>query len=400
MKTLLKVALHLGARGLALGALVMAAPLARSQAFTVPNTFVTGTPASAADVNTNFSATAAAVNAKQNLVTGTCPVGQSIRSVNANGTVVCQSISFFGGDGSAGNLTISTATDWNSAPPANPNFANVTINPGQTLTVPAGTIIRCSGSFTNNGTLAVSIGAQNSGTSFFTSASGASAGAMSVAGPGDTPRAAVPGAMDNNAAGRSLLGGTGGVGIPQAVARTAFGGFRIGGGAGAGPFDSGAGGGGLVKIYCEGSIANAGTINALGANAGFASFGGGGGGIVILAARTSVGNAGGTINVSGGNGGSSNGSWGGVGGGGGGGIIIMASPTAPVSGTQVVTGGSPGTAGAVLTTVTRTGGSGGGASGGSGGSGGGTSGDTPQAGTGGAAGYVITMTLDPAAIAR
>jgi hypothetical protein len=90
MKTLRKGALHLGVRCLALGSLAMAAPLAWPQAFTVPNTFVTGTPASAADVNTNFSATAAAVNSKQNLVTGTCPAGQAVRTVNANGTVLCE----------------------------------------------------------------------------------------------------------------------------------------------------------------------------------------------------------------------------------------------------------------------------------------------------------------------
>jgi hypothetical protein len=401
MGSLRREQLHRSLRCIALGSVTFIAPAALAADLTIPNTFVSGTPATAADVNANFSATQTAVNSKQNRVTGSCPTGQAIRGVNQDGSVICQPTSVFGGDGSAGNLTIAAATDWNSAPPANPNFANVTINPGQTLTVPAGTIIRCSGSFTNSGTLAVSIGAQNSGTSFFTDASGSSAGAMSVAGPGDTPRAAVPGAMDNGGAARSVLGGPGGIGIPQAVARTAFGGFRVGGGAGAGPFDSGgAGGGGLVKIYCEGPIANTGTINALGGNANFASFGGGGGGIVVLASRTSVSNAGGTINVSGGLGGSSNATWGAVGGGGGGGIIIMASPAAPVSGTQVVTGGSPGTAGAALTTVTRTGGSGGGASGGAGGSGGGTSGSTPLAGSGGAAGYVITMTLDPSAIAR
>jgi len=46
-----------------------------SQAFSVPNTFAAGTPASAADVNANFSAAATAINGKQGLVTGTCPVG-------------------------------------------------------------------------------------------------------------------------------------------------------------------------------------------------------------------------------------------------------------------------------------------------------------------------------------
>jgi hypothetical protein len=57
---------------------------------TIPNTFVPGTPANASDMNTNFSATSTAVNSKQNKVTGTCPAGQAIRSVNPDGTVVCE----------------------------------------------------------------------------------------------------------------------------------------------------------------------------------------------------------------------------------------------------------------------------------------------------------------------
>ncbi|MGB5081774.1 MAG: hypothetical protein WBO23_13640 [Burkholderiales bacterium] len=57
---------------------------------TIPNTFIQGSPAVANDVNQNFSATAAAVNSKQDRVTGTCPAGQAVRAVNQNGTVVCE----------------------------------------------------------------------------------------------------------------------------------------------------------------------------------------------------------------------------------------------------------------------------------------------------------------------
>jgi hypothetical protein len=57
---------------------------------TIPNTFVQGQPAVANEVNQNFSATAGAVNSKQDRVSGACPVGQAIRTVNANGTVVCE----------------------------------------------------------------------------------------------------------------------------------------------------------------------------------------------------------------------------------------------------------------------------------------------------------------------
>jgi hypothetical protein len=71
------------------GAAAFASPLARPADLTIPKTFVPGTPATAADVNQNFSATATSVNSKQDRVTGTCPPGQAVLSINANGSVVC-----------------------------------------------------------------------------------------------------------------------------------------------------------------------------------------------------------------------------------------------------------------------------------------------------------------------
>lgn len=60
----------------------------------VPNTFSSGTTASASQVNANFEAVRAAVNdnatTKQNIVSGTCPTGQSIRVINADGSVACE----------------------------------------------------------------------------------------------------------------------------------------------------------------------------------------------------------------------------------------------------------------------------------------------------------------------
>jgi hypothetical protein len=67
-----------------------ASAVAMAADLTIPNTFVPGTPATAADVNANFSATSTAVNSKQNRVTGTCSVGQAIRAINPDGTVVCE----------------------------------------------------------------------------------------------------------------------------------------------------------------------------------------------------------------------------------------------------------------------------------------------------------------------
>lgn len=396
MKALRKLALHLAS-----GLPVLCSPLAIAQTFTVPNTFVSGTPATAADVNANFSATAAAVNGKQNLVTGTCPTGQSIRAINANGSVVCQPLSFFGGDGSAGDLVVGTQS-WSATPPLNPNFANITINAGQTLTVPAGTTIRCSGTFTNNGTLAVDPGATSDGNfSSIATGSGPSVFVTSVAHPGDTPGAATLGQQNNVALANTqpLGGGTGGKAIPRAVAQMSFSNFRFGGGSGAGYDNQGNRGGGLVKIYCEGAVVNTGTINARGEAGTNATIAGGGGGIVVLASRSSVSNSG-TINANGGNGGGTN-VWGGNGGGGGGGIVIMISPTPPTPGTINVAGGTGGTGVTAATAGTRIAGSGGGGSGGVGGDGGSVTntGVVSNAADGGV-GYTLIMTLDPATIAR
>jgi hypothetical protein len=384
--------------------LVLCSPLCFAQSFSVPNTFVPGTPATAADVNANFSATASAVNGKQNLVTGTCPAGQSIRAINANGSVVCQPLSFFGGDGSAGNLIVAASQNWSASPPVNPNFANITINAGQTLTVPAGTTIRCSGTFTNAGTLNVDPGATSDGNfDALSNGSGPAVFLTSVAHPGDTPGAATLGEQNNVALAnvQPVGGGTGGKAIPRAVAQTSFDRFRFGGGSGAGYDNQGNGGGGLVKVYCEGAIVNTGTINAQGQNGTNGSIAGGGGGIVVLGSRVSVSNSG-TINVVGGNGFPAA-SWGGNGGGGGGGIVIMISPTAPVLGTVNMTGGLGATGTTAVTAGARTGGAGGGGSGGVGGNGGSVSSATsgvPSNAANGGAGYSITMTLDPLTVAH
>ena len=80
-------------RCLASGSLVFASSFAWTADLTVPNTFVQGQPAVANDVNQNFSATATAVNSKQDRVIGTCPSGQAIRIINQNGTVTCDTAS-------------------------------------------------------------------------------------------------------------------------------------------------------------------------------------------------------------------------------------------------------------------------------------------------------------------
>ncbi len=334
-----------------------------SNAMAVPFVFINGTVTDANEINANFA-------------------------------------SFFRGDGSAGDITIDATNDnWSNASelPANLSFADFLIPVGVTLTVPAGTTIRCSGTFTNDGTINVLGGAENATTGFASSVISASGGPSTAAHPGDTPKSATTGQFDNNAIAvvKTLIGGQGGGSIPQAVTRASFGQFKTGGGAGGGNTTANRGGG-LLKVYCGGAIANTGSINATGAVGG--TGGGGGGGIVILASQTSVDNVAGTIDVSGADGGIS-GSFFGASGGGGGGVVVMISPTAPVVGTEIVAGGAGAVAG-TTTTQSRLAGSGGGGSGGAGGNGGNVAGNTANAGSAGSAGYVITMTSDPGHLAR
>jgi len=94
MKALRAVTLRSAVRCLVSGLFVFTSPRVWPLDLTVPNTFVPGTPAVAGDMNTNFSATATAVNSKQNRVNGTCPAGQAIQSVLANGTVTCETVPF------------------------------------------------------------------------------------------------------------------------------------------------------------------------------------------------------------------------------------------------------------------------------------------------------------------
>lgn len=306
----------------------------------------------------------------------------------------------FAGDGSDGDLTISSNTYWDIVPPTGIYFDNVTIAAGQDLVVPAGTTIRCFGTFTNNGTIAVLGGAQAEGAfSGLALASGPTMGMTSVAHPGDTRGAATLGnsSNDHTANPVSLGGGTPGKAIPQTIAMSSFTNFSIGGGSGAGYDNQGNAGGGLLKVYCNGTIVNNGSIIAIGENGNNQSIAGGGGGIVILASRTAVDNSTGIIDVSGGDGADA-GSFGGNGGGGGGGIIIMASPAAPVLGTETVIAGTGGnnTTGNSVTSGFRTAGAGGGGSGGRGGHGGYVNSlGTPSSGGTGIDGYVITLTKDP-----
>lgn len=233
------------------------------------------------------------------------------------------------GDGSAGDVTINSNTDWSTTPPTNGNymFNSLTINGGVTLTVPSGTVIQCKTTFSNSGTITV-----KHGTLGRAWAGNADGGNTDVLGNTMASRKAYPNSetyrrLTNLGIKGGSAGGTGGH-----VSTTTFGGN----------------GGGTFTVLASTSITNAGTINASGQTSPTPTerpgSGGGGGGFVLLASNGNINNTG-TVNSSGGNGGNAGAGGGDYGGGGGGGgLIHYISPNADVvAGTSNVSGGNAGT---------------------------------------------------------
>jgi hypothetical protein len=309
------------------------------------------------------------------------------------------------GDGSAGALTINANTDWTVTAPTDNNtqFTNFTIDAGFTLTVPSGTIIRCTGTFTNNGTITVLPGAQ--GAEYDIDSSLTAVVDAMYHEPGAGISLCLPGHGElADSTGGSPEDGTGGCGISNLfVASFVLNPGLQGGGGGAASGNGtgngvGGSGGGSFTVLARGAVTNAFEIHADGSIGGLGS-GGGGGGVVILASLASVTNNAGValITARGGNGGDSSGS---VvpGGGGGGGIVHLIAPivnTAP--GNASVTGGTAGTVTGNITTAINQGGAGGGGSGGEGGDGGdgNTVGNPPGAAQNGNDGFSIQSLRDP-----
>lgn len=297
------------------------------------------------------------------------------------------------GDGSSGAFTVSGAqTLFNTSS----MYTNVVINSGATLTVPSGTVIRCTGTFTNNGTITVAYGAPG-GRSVGTDATTIMS-AYIPPHPGVSPRAASSGESGDSSALRT--GGIGGSGLStfQAGILRYPGPFAGGAGAGGMSATGGQGGGSLV-VLCSGAITNNGTINADGED-GSAGAGGGGGGVIILASKTSVTSAAaGSILARGGDGGDSTTATG-PGGGGGGGVVHIMSQSLDLQSNVEISGGSPGAVSVDISSSPRVGGPGGGGSGGSGGNGGAISSasNTPGAGGFGSAGQVTGTSVDPTSL--
>ena len=291
------------------------------------------------------------------------------------------------GDGSAGALSISSNTSWNTAPPTNLNFTDCTVGGISTFTVPSGTVIRCTGTFTLRGGSIIRV---SPGTAGHVRGRPADAGA-SASGAGDGEvRAGVTTTL--------IEGGAGGVALSPLQARMLrYPGVRAGGGGGL-PGHNASGvtasqGGGSLVILVQGAADISGNIIADSLPSNGSGGGGGSGGMVIIASRTSIGGNG-TIGAPGTVGTGGTNCLGG-GGGGGGGIVHLHAPVITHSGTIAVGGGNPGGLG-VNNCLDAVAGGGGGALGGNGGDGETIQADgTHVAATAGASGLSLQTLADP-----
>lgn len=292
-----------------------------------------------------------------------------------------------------GSAQARTVTGSETLLEANLQYTDFTVAAGATLTVPSGAIIRCTGTFTNNGTIVVQqfarggFGFGDDSTEF---------GAVAPPEAGISARTAGQGEFGDNSQIRS--GGAGGTGLSELEARWVLSPGPAGGGGGAASDDSGAMGGGTLVVLARTAIVNAGTIQADGQSALNAGSGGGGGGIIVLASLAQITNSG-TLSAKGGNGENADTNEA-PSGGGGGGIVHLLAPVVNDTGTHNVSGGVAGGGAGSLTTVTpRRGGAGGGASGGNGGAGGQIdTGDVVGPAEDGSAGYYFVTLTDPTSL--
>lgn len=298
------------------------------------------------------------------------------------------------GDGSAGERIVTGDTTLSEV---NTQFANFTVNTGVTLSVESGTIIRCTGTFTNNGTIEVKTHAGGGKWQGFSS----SHLDMSRVIPAPGIAGSIAGFGEIGDKTTDVLKGTGAEGMTEAKAKQMLRPGPLGGGGGGIGIGntSGTAGGGTLTVICSGPVTNSGTISADGESGDgtFITSGGSGGGVVILTSATSISNAG-TVTANGGDGSPSISSEG-AGGGGGGGIVHFIAPSIPSTGTVQVSGGSAGDNSTDADAALVGGGAGGGAGAGAGGDGGGVQfNDTAGAAEDGDDGFSFTTTLDPAGL--
>jgi len=264
------------------------------------------------------------------------------------------------GDGSAGPRTV---TGDETLEDANRQYTDFTVGAGVTLTVPSGTVIRCTGQFVNNGTIVVGTASPGAKEAVRNSTIDST---YQPPGQGVALTAAARGEL--GPAGNFYFGGFGGIGLTATQARSILQpGVSAGGGGACGVFAGGDGGGG------------------------------GAGGVVVLASKARVDNRG-VLSAKGGAGGA-NGTSDGPGGGGGGGIVHLLAPVIDDSGVVAVDGGSAGPLTATKAVGLRAGGGAGGSCGGGGGAGGSVSSDdSAQSAAPGGVGHALKTQVDPTAL--
>lgn len=303
------------------------------------------------------------------------------------------------GDGSAGPLSLTGSVSFTDQHLK--QWTDCSIASGVIVTVSSGTVLRCNGSFTNNGSISVFAStASQFGSLQASSNSFPSIRPAGIFGIGWGITQASNGQAGSNSS--VLSGGSGGFSMAEAFARTILRPGPIGGGAGGTGLGSfGAGGGGSLTILAAKAFVNNGAIVANGADATATGGGGGAGGVIILASKTSFSqSATGTISANGGAGATFSLTRG-PGGGGGGGLIHALAPSINDSGSRSVTGGSAGMAGGAgsVSAASRSGGGSGGSCAGGGGAGGAVnSDDSTGSASAGSSGLSLSTVTDPTSL--
>jgi hypothetical protein len=335
-------------------------------------------PAFVIDQSVADDGTSVRFDSKENIATGHYPQLQLLVGSDSSPY----------GNGSAG-LTVISGTNV-IIEPLNAQFTDLTINAGATVFVESGTVIRCTGAFTNNGTISVA-----------PLAKGGNAASAGFSGAAAHPGLAVRAAGNATEVGSlaQSFGGIEGQGFAEFGSKVLANPGPFGGGAGGGASFQGGNGGGTLSIRAIGAVNNGGTILAKGGSAMSPGDGGGGGGIVVLASRTNVIQAG-TIDCGGGSGADGD-TVNAAGGGGGGGVILLLAPVVtPTGGTLTASGGVGGTS-VQITATTRRSGGGGGACAGNGGAGGMVNAGLPATATNASAGQggqILTTLVDPGSL--
>lgn len=208
------------------------------------------------------------------------------------------------GDGSAGAKVFSASDTFSDT---NTQYTDFTVDSGVVLTVPSGVTIRCTGTFTNNGSIVVATSASGGVLDSQATTAGHTP-LITPAHPGVALRAAGSGEVGSNAT--ILYGGVAGRGVSAVSAQSILAPGPLGGGGGGAGYGVGGGlggsGGGTIRVLCQGGIINGtgASVTASGATPTFFPSdrgGGGGGGIIILASPGTITNSG-TLAANGGNG--------------------------------------------------------------------------------------------------